>query len=154
MTHKIWLKTDEIARGLRKPINTAAISIMGVYTFVWGLWLALPWATFTRSPIYEMMNSLAPELVWGIAAMLIGAIMLCGVIMQGYKALRRGAAAGFYYWFVVSGFYLMGSWESVGWINALMVSIYCAFVAINLRVNRKSLDSSLHDNKEVNKIRP
>ncbi|ASR76480.1 hypothetical protein SEA_SAMISTI12_48 [Streptomyces phage Samisti12] len=154
MTHKIWHKTDEMARGLRKPINTAAISIMGVYTFIWGLWLALPWATFARSPIYGMMSNLAPELVWGVAAMAIGAIMLYGVWSQVYRALHRGALAGFYYWFVISGFYLMGSWQSVGWINAFMVAIYCAFVAINLRVNRKLVDSSLHDNKEVNKIRP
>lgn len=150
MTHKIWYKTDEMARGLRKPINTAAISIMGVYTFVWGLWLALPWQTFVRSPIYDLMSNLAPELVWGIAAMCIGAVILYGVWNSTYKALLRGALAGFYYWFVVSGFYLIGSWESVGWINAFMVAVYCAFVAINLRVNK----SSLHDNKETHKIRP
>lgn len=154
MTAKIWYKTDEVARGLRKPINTAAISIMGAYTFIWGLWLALPWATFARSPVYDMMANLAPELVWGIAAMCIGALILYGVWNSTYKALLRGALTGFYYWFVVSGFYLMGSWHSVAWINAFMVSIYCAFVGINLRVNRKVVDSSLHDNKEVNKIRP
>lgn len=154
MTAKIWYKTDEVARGLRKPINTAAISIMGAYTFIWGLWLALPWATFARSPVYDMMANLAPELVWGIAAMCIGAVILYGVWNQTYKALLRGALAGFYYWFVVSGFYMIGSWHSVAWINAFMVAIYCAFVGINLRVNRKTVDSSLHDNKEVNKIRP
>jgi len=152
--NKLWDKTDEIARGLRKPINTAAISIMGTYTLVWGLWLAMPWATFNRSPIYEMMNTLAPELVWGLAAMGIGLMMLHGVFKMSYNALHRGALAGFYYWLVVSGFYIVGSWQSVGWINACMVSIYCAFVAINLRVNRKVVDSSLHDNKEVTKIRP
>jgi hypothetical protein len=152
--NKLWNKTDEIARGLRKPINTAAISIMGTYTLVWGLWLAMPWATFSRSPIYEMMNTLAPELVWGLAAMGIGLMMLHGVFKMSYNALHRGALAGFYYWLVVSGFYIVGSWQSVGWINACMVSIYCAFVAINLRVNRKVVDSSLHDNKEVTKIRP
>jgi hypothetical protein len=150
MTLKIWKKTDEIARGLRKPINTAAISIMGAYTFVWGLWLALPWATFNRSPIYELMSNLAPEIVWGITAMCIGAVILYGVWNSTYKALLRGALAGFYYWFVISGFYIFGSWHSTGWINAFMVAIYCAFVAINLRVNK----SSLHDNKETHKIRP
>lgn len=147
---KLWNKTDEVARGMRKPINTAAISIMGMYTFVWGLWLTLPWATFSRSPIYELMLNLAPEIVWGVAAMCIGALILWGVFSQTYKALVRGALAGFYYWFVISGFYLLGSWQSTGWINAFMVAVYCAFVAINLRVNK----SSLHDNKETLKIRP
>lgn len=154
MSHKIWDKTDAVARGLRKPINTAAISIMGAYTFVWGLWLALPWATFVRSPIFENMANLAPELVWGLAAMVIGVLMLYGVYSQSFKALRRGASAGFYYWFVVSGFYLIGSWQSTGWINAFMVAIYCAFVAINLQVNRKTIDPNLHDNKDTHKIRP
>ncbi|QFP97363.1 hypothetical protein SEA_SPILLED_51 [Streptomyces phage Spilled] len=152
MTSKIWYKTDEIARGLRKPINTAAISIMGAYTFVWGLWLALPWATFNRSPIYEFMEGLAPELLWGITAMCIGTLMLRGVWKQSYRPLHTGAAAGFYYWFVIAVFYILGSWESVGWINAFMVSLYCAFVAINLRVNRKFIDPELHDNNKVNTI--
>ncbi|AXH69575.1 hypothetical protein HWB79_gp238 [Streptomyces phage LukeCage] len=152
MTSKIWNKTDEIARELRKPINTAAISIMGAYTFVWGLWLALPWATFERSPIYEAMKTLAPELVWGPVAMLIGLLMLRGVWKQSYRALQAGAAAGFYYWLVIAVFYILGSWESVGWINAFMVSLYCAFVAINLRVNRKFIDPELHDNNKVNTI--
>lgn len=148
--NKLWEKTDAAARGLRKPINTAAISIMGMYTFVWGLWLALPWTTFDGSPLYEMVSIFAPELVWGITAMIIGAVIIWGVISQTYKALLRGALAGFYYWFVVSGFYLIGSWQADGWINAFMVSIYCAFIAINLRVNK----AYLHDNKEMNKIRP
>ncbi|UVK60896.1 membrane protein [Streptomyces phage JimJam] len=152
MTSKIWYKTDEIARGLRKPINTAAISIMGAYTFVWGLWLALPWATFDRSPIYKRMDTLAPELVWGPVAMLIGLLMLRGVWKQSYRALHTGAATGFYYWLVIAVFYILGSWESVGWINAFMVSLYCAFVAINLRVNRKFIDPELHDNNKVNTI--
>jgi hypothetical protein len=152
VTSKVWHKTDEIARGLRKPINTAAISIMGAYTFVWGLWLALPWATFNRSPIYEFMEGLAPELLWGIAAMCIGTLMLRGVWKQSYRPLHTGAAAGFYYWLVIAVFYILGSWESVGWINAFMVSLYCAFVAINLRVNRKFIDPELHDNNKVNTI--
>jgi hypothetical protein len=149
MTWKIWKKTDEIARGMRKPINTAAISIMGAYTFIWGLWLALPWDTFGRSSVYEMLNNLAPELAWGIAAMLIGLYILRGVWKGAYKALHKGALAGFYYWFIVAGFYLIGSWQSTAWINAIMVAVYCAFVAINLRVNRNKLDSELHDNNKV-----
>jgi hypothetical protein len=148
--NKLWEKTDQAARGLREPINTAAISIMGAYTFVWGLWLALPWKTFDGSPLYDMISVLAPELAWGIFAMVIGAVIIWGVISQTYKALLRGALVGFYYWFVVSGFYLIGSWQADGWITAFMVSVYCAFIAINLRVNK----AHLHDNKEMNKIRP
>lgn len=150
MTLRIWKKTDEVARGLRKPINTAAISIMGIYTFLWGLWLALPWPTFNTGPVYNVMSTLGPEIVWGVAAMCIGAVIIWGVTSQTYKALLRGALAGFYYWLVISVFYMLGSWSADGWINAFMVSVYCAFVAINLRVNK----SSLHDNKETHKIRP
>lgn len=149
MTMKtVWNKTDEIARNMRRPINTAAISILGAYTFLWGLWIALPWDTFTRGPIYDMMAILAPEPIWGASAMVIGSIILYGVAKNSFTYLRRGALIGFYYWFVISGFYLLGSWESTGWINSAMVAIYCAFVALNLRINK----SSLHDNKEVNNI--
>jgi hypothetical protein len=141
--NKVWNKTDEIARGMRKPINTAAISIMGAYTFVWGLWLALPWATFDKSVAYGLMSNLAPEPVWGVVAMVIGALILWGVGSQTYKSLLQGALGGFYYWFVLTGFFMLGSGSALEWINAFMVAIYCAFVAINLRVNK----ASLHDNK-------
>lgn len=84
--------------------------------------------------------------------MIIGCFMLRGVWKQSYRALHTGAAAGFYYWFIIAVFYILGSWQSVGWINAFMVSVYCAFVAINLRVNKKFIDPELHDNNKVNTI--
>lgn len=143
MTRKIWTKTDELARGMRKPINTAAISIMGAYTFLWGLWLTLPMDSFLGSPVVKLFYALAPEWVWGVAAMVIGILMLRGVIKNKYRTLVFGAAAGFYFWLVITIFFFIGAWTATPWITALMVAIYCAFVAINLRVNK----ASLHDNK-------
>ena len=149
MTMKtVWNKTDEIARNMRRPINTAAISILGTYTFLWGLWLTMPWSTFNRGPIYDLMSILAPELIWGISAMVIGGIIMYGVSKNAYAYLRRGALIGFYYWFIIAAFYALGSWQSTGWINSAMVAIYCAFVSLNLRINK----NSLHDNKEVHNI--
>lgn len=144
---------DELAVNLSKPINTSAISIMALYTFSWGVWLLMPWKALGISPASNLLKTLAPEPALGATAILIGSIMFYGVVKNGYKALRRGAAAGFYFWFTVSLLNLFSYWRSTGWITAGMVSIYCFFVAVNLRVNRKrSFD--LHDNKNTNNMKP
>jgi hypothetical protein len=79
--------------------------------------------------------------------------MFYGVVKNGYKTLRRGAAAGFYFWFTVSLLNFFSYWRSTGWITAGMVSLYCFFVAVNLRVNRKK-SFDLHDNKNTNNMKP
>jgi hypothetical protein len=143
----------ELATNLSKPINTSAIAIMAMYTFAWGVWISMPWPALGISPASTFLKSLAPEPLLGGVAITIGLIMLYGSIKQRYKALRRGAAAGFYFWLIVSLMNFFSYWRSTGWITAGMVAVYCFFVAINLRVNRKNT-FDLHDNAEGNNIKP
>ena len=137
---------DELAVNLSKPINTSAISIMALYTFAWGLWISMPWPALNISPASSLLRTLAPEPVLGGVAILIGINMFYGVIKNSYKSLRRGAAAGFYFWFTISLLNFFSYWRSTGWITAGMVALYCFFVAVNLRANRKRT-FDLHDNK-------
>ncbi|QMP84180.1 membrane protein [Streptomyces phage Coruscant] len=144
---------DELAVNLSKPINTSAISIMALYTFAWGVWLMMPWKALSISPASNLLRTLAPEPALGIAAILIGSIMFYGVIKNNYRSLRRGATAGFYFWFTIALLNFFSFWRSTGWITAGMVSFYCFFVAVNLRVNRKK-SFDLHDNKNTNNMKP
>lgn len=130
---------SRIERGLlgalRRPINPAAILIMAVYTILWGFWIGNPWwDVFHRSHIYDLMNFF-PEWLWGITAMASGLAMLRGVVVKSIDALTLGAFIGFMHWIVIAVVYLVGDWQHTSGITSLMVSVYCAYVYLNLRLN-------------------
>lgn len=127
----------KLVRGLSYPINTSAVVIMAFYTMLWGFWVGNPfWDVFTKAALYSDMAAAAAESVWGIVAFVSGLVMLYGVLRPSYESLARGAFTGAVHWLVVGCFYLFGDWHNTGGITALMVSIYCTFVYLNLRVNR------------------
>jgi chromate transport protein ChrA len=141
------MTVDEMARNLRRPINISAISIMGAYTSLWGVWLLLPWDSLKMNMSYNTINNVEP-LIGGVA-IVIGLLMFYGAWKTSYKALRRGAAAGHYFWFVMTLISLTTCWQCASWITSLMVTIYCVFIAANLKVNKNLLD-----NKNTNNIKP
>jgi hypothetical protein len=129
---------EGIKSALFKPINKAAISIMGVFTVLWGLWVANPmWAVFTQAPIFHIMAFLAPEWAWGIAAILVGITMLWGVFKMQYRPLIFGARSGFYFWIFASITFFIGDWKNTGGITLLMIALYCGYIALNLSINRE-----------------
>lgn len=135
---------DRVAVRLREiisvPMNTAALMIMSLYTFIWGLWLALPfWQVFSQAALYGALASIMPEIYWGLIAITCGIIMVWGVVNNSYKSLTRGAYAGFIHWLVISGGYFVGDWHNTGGITALAIALYCGVVYLNVRVNRDSL---------------
>ena len=127
---------DRLARGLLAPLNTGAIIILGVYTLVWGLWIANPWWTvFSQAPLYSAMHSLAPETFWGVVAMAAGSTMIYGVLKPSYKTLTRGAYVAGFHWLIVSILYFMGDWMNTGGITSFMLAIYALFVYLNVKIN-------------------
>lgn len=123
-----------------RPVNTAAISIMAIYTSLWGFWIGNPWwDVFSRAQLYQWMAVL-PEWAWGLNAMfVVGGLMLYGVFKPSYRSLQTGATVGFYHWLLIAIFYFGGDWQNTGGITSLMIAVYCAFIHINLKVNRDSL---------------
>lgn len=129
----------KLARELLKPINTAAIVILGVFTVVWGFWVGNPWwSVFDRAPLYDAMR-IVPEFVWGAIAIITGLAMIHGVLRHSYRALLWGAKAGFYHWICISTLFFIGDWQNTGGPTALMIGIYCAFIWLNIRINRDTL---------------
>lgn len=57
-------------------------------TFIWGLWLVLPYKTFVSSISFREMMKVAPEQVWGVAIMAI-ALLHLGAIVRGNLWQRR-----------------------------------------------------------------
>jgi hypothetical protein len=123
-----------------KPVNTAAIIILGVYTTLWGFWMANPlWQVFTRAPLYAKMAAIAPEWFWGSLALAVGVFMIYGVIRHKYLPLASGALVGYFHWLIISVLYFLGDWRNTGGITAGVISVYCGFIWLNIRKNREEL---------------
>lgn len=139
---KVKPGADEKARFIRamlKPVNTAAISILGFATIIWGAWIANPfWTVFDRAQLYSWMN-IMPEWVWGTIAIIVGIFMIYGVAKRSFSRLLFGAGLGFYHWLIIGIMYFGGDWQNTGGVISMMLATYCAFIWLNLKVNRDSL---------------
>lgn len=132
---------DGFKHAMFRPINKAAISIMGVFTLIWGFWVANPfWDVFTTAPLFHVMAAIAPEWVWGVAAIIVGAVMIWGVIRMSYRSLKTGALSGFYFWVLSSVAFFMGDWQNTGGITLAMIALYCGYIAVNLSINREQFE--------------
>lgn len=130
--------SEKLAKALLLPINPAAVILLGIYTVVWGAWVANPfWPVFTHAALYSAMANFMPEWVWGIVAISMGAITIYGAVKRHYAALVRGAASSGLFWFTVSIFYFIGDAANTGGITALIFAVYAAFIYLNIRVNFK-----------------
>lgn len=130
--------TEKLAKALLLPINPAAVIILGVYTVVWGLWVANPiWNVFEHAKLFVEMSHVAPEWAWGLLAISMGCITIYGAVKRYYAALVRGAASSGFFWLVVAVFYFAGDWANTGGITALVFAVYAFFIYLNIRVNFK-----------------
>lgn len=137
MLNSIRNRLVVIGAAILKPVNTTAILIMGVYTTLWGLWVLCPfWDVFTSAALYSALEALLPEPVWGLIAIACGLFIIRGALKPSYKALISGAAVGAWHWLLISVLYFMGDWSNTGGITALMLSAYCAYIYLNVRVNK------------------
>jgi hypothetical protein len=134
-----------LARRLGEPINTGAVIILGVYTLLWGIWIANPWwSVFNHAMSYSWLAGtdildIPPEYFWGFNAIIFSGFMIYGVVRGSHRSLTHGAFAGFIHWALVSVGFLIGDWQTTEGITALMVSFYCAYVYLNLMINKSRM---------------
>lgn len=130
-------KTDKLAASLLRPINPTVIIVLGIYTVLWGLWVACPfWDVFAAGQLYSAMANILPEVAWGGIAIVSGLLIMRGAIKPSYENLHLGAWVGFFHWLIISILYFIGDWTSTGGITALTFAIYSALIWVNIKVNR------------------
>lgn len=135
---KISEGTRKLAQALLQPINPASVIILGVYTVVWGLWVANPfWSVFGQAKLFSTLALVAPEPFWGTIAIICGIVTVIGALKRSYRPLVRGAHACGWHWFMISIFYFIGDPLNTGGITALTFAIVAAYIYLNLRVNFK-----------------
>lgn len=130
--------THKLAKALLLPINPAAVILLGIYTVVWGLWVANPfWSVFEAAKMFMPLASIAPEVFWGCLAIVCGLVTVYGAVKRKYGPLTRGAQASGWHWLMISIFYFIGDFTNTGGITALIFAVYAAFIYLNIRVNYK-----------------
>lgn len=123
---------DKTASKMLRPINTAGVSILGIFNILLGIWISLPFDSL-------MFTSSVPEWIVAAIMMIIGYFILSGSVRDMYRTMLIGTHLSFYFWFLSVGILLFVQWQSPMWIVALMISIYSLFVAVNIKVNRENL---------------
>lgn len=130
----------KLAKRLSQPINTAAIVIMGVYTVLWGLWIGCPaWSTFDEAKQYSWLHQVMPEWGWGGLAVCVGLVMCYGVMRDSFRSLSAGSFIGSVHWGVIATGYYIGDWRDTAGLTKTMICLYCAFIFLNIRMNRDRL---------------
>lgn len=130
----------KFAKRLSKPINTAAIVIMGVYTILWGIWVGNPfWSTFDEGKQFDWLAKVMPEWGWGGVATAVGIVMVYGVLRNSFHSLSTGSMIGSIYWGLIATGYYIGDWRDTAGLTKTMICLYCAFIFLNIRMNRDKL---------------
>lgn len=87
---------------------------------LWGLWLLFPWTTF-NTPAYQLMSSLAPEIVWGVVMLFIGLVQFVYVTKGNIKHRKMSMQVASVVWiFIASNF-------AIARIESTAVPIYTVF---------------------------
>lgn len=129
-----------LVKRLSKPINTAAIVIMGVYTILWGFWVGNPfWSVFHEAPQYSWLARVLSEYGWGGIAVGVGIVMVYGVIRNSFHSLSIGSLVGAVFWGVIATGYYVGDWRDTAGLTKTMICLYCCFIFLNIRMNRDRL---------------
>lgn len=120
-----------------RPLNPTIIVILGVYTVVWGLWVANPfWTVFTQAPLYAAMAGIAGEWFWGGIAILAGIITSYGAYKPSYFNMHLGSFVAALHWLVIAIMYFLGDWTNTGGITSLCFAIYASIVWLNVKFNK------------------
>lgn len=133
---KIVTKKERFVEALLLPINPALVVLLGIYTVVWGIWLANPfWDVFSTAPLFSAMKAIGPEYVWGGIAIAAGITTIGGAVVRSYGALTRGSMVAAIHWLVIAIMYFMGDWQNTGGITAVIIALYASVVYWNIRIN-------------------
>lgn len=123
---------DKTASKMLSPINTMAVSILGFFNVLMGIWISLPFDSLLF--IHNF-----PEWILSAIMLIIGYFIVTGSVKQIYRTLLVGTQMSFYFWFLSIGGLLYAQWQNPAWIVALMIALYSAFVAVNIKVNKENL---------------
>jgi hypothetical protein len=113
-------------------MDTEPIELIGGGTKVlMGVWLLIPWQSFTSSPTFAVLGVL-PEWAWGTFLLVVGLAHLAA-LRSGHHSWRGMAALiGFLVWFSFAFVFVVTNPPAFGWIMFLSVALAQMWVSIRL----------------------
>lgn len=122
---------NKLQRLFYHPISPFNILLSGIYSFMWGLWVAIPnWEVFSRSPIYEVLNWSGSEITWGAIQMLVGiALMLAA--FDSLRFMKYATFAGFISWTLISLGFCFADFHNPGMWVAGFIAATNAYMFLN-----------------------
>ena len=103
---------------------------LGVYAFTFGVWLLLPFQTFTSTSSYEIMQRLASEWIWGMAAASIGAVQIVSVVWMFAWGRKWDSLLATFFWSVIGITFLLSNWSSTGGALFSLMALIEGFIHI------------------------
>lgn len=114
-----------------QPISRFNILLSGVYSFMWGLWVAVPnWNVFQHSAIYDVLNWAGSEVTWGGVQMLVGIILIFATF-DSIHWMKWATFAGFVSWTLISLGFLFSDWQNPGMWVAGFIAATNAYMFLN-----------------------
>lgn len=125
-----------LAEGLAKPINPFASIILAVMTLMWGLWVLNPyWVVFNSAPLFDMMEGLAPEEVWGATGVLAGGLLAYCNIKRNLRLLSIGLWVVSWFWGMVALMMWLGDWTNTGALTYSYICLWSNYAYLNVKMN-------------------
>lgn len=80
-----------------RPLQT----MVGLESFLFGLWLLLPIQTFTASPNFDVLEHWLPEEGWGALFLVVGTAQLLALFAARVRPVRLAYTAAAILWFAL-----------------------------------------------------
>src|SRR5688572_6041806 len=102
-------------------MDTEPVELMGGGAkIVMGVWLLLPFQSFTSSPTFAALSVL-PEWLWGTFLLCVGLFHLAA-LRDGYRGWRKWAAlVGFLIWVSFGTVFVWTNPPAIGWVLFMSV---------------------------------
>lgn len=76
--------------------------VLGVIALAWGLWMLPGWDAFEGSTAYCFLSSLAPDWVWGLAAIGLGLFKIRVATKRRHRGERLATMLGTAWWLTLT----------------------------------------------------
>lgn len=103
----------------------------GLAMALWGLWLLIPWVTFS-TPAYAFMYNLAPEWIWGAAMLVLGATQLSYVLLGNIQHRKWSMQIATLVWLFIAVNFAIARIESTAVPIYSVFSLLCYWASTKL----------------------
>lgn len=124
----------KLSSKLLAPVNTTIISILGIGKMLIGIWLMMPFNSWS-----DYSPTLLPEFLIGAILFVIGVFITWFSLRINLFGLQIATTLGYLFWMITAGVSFAVHLQGTGWITSLIFGVYCFMISLNISVNRRHL---------------